>query len=365
MIIQLIFLVAACISLQQTVIANEKLVDQVPVAIACNPGPRYSLLNSIECHPKQNLFCVTCSHNNKVLFYKISASGVPEMVQSLGNPSARLHTPQHAAFSPDGKTLVVANWGNQTLTVYKQNREGDFFTKPVAMVLAPSPLSSHKPHGIALSPCGAFLAVAYGAASYHGKAVALYRLVEEGLDFELVDMLEGPAELPGIPKGITFSPDGSCLLVTFSDANCLVIYTLSEDNTIVRTSRQVIGGKESGISRPEDVKIFANGKYCAVSNSDRNTVTYYSFDPVLNRVTQNMPCEILQNPEANFHFPHGLAFSPDGAFMLVTQFGHVEVTEDGDVIWGPRTNPKTSKFNVYRVLKDGFDPPRLPWTHLF
>ena len=74
-------------------------------------------------------------------------------------------------------------------------------------------------------------------------------------NFELIHMLQGTEELPGIPKGITFSPDGTCLFVTFSDANSLVVYNLSENKKkILQNPRQIIQGKESIISRPEDVK---------------------------------------------------------------------------------------------------------------
>ncbi len=249
-------------------------MNRKPMDMVCNPGPKYSLINSIDYHPNQPLFCVTYTHNNKVILYEIKASGKPEVLQSLDNPLAELSQPQHAVFSPDGEKIVVANWKNQTLTIYQRKKGMKFHEKPVAIIPQPSLLACHKPHGITFSPCGNYLAIAYGAASYHGKAVALFRV--KGVNFELVHMLQC-GELPGIPKGITFSPDGTCLLVTFSDANNVVIFSLSENRqTILLPPRQVLQGKESGISRPEDIKITPNGKYCAVSNSDQNIVTFLS-----------------------------------------------------------------------------------------
>jgi len=337
--------------LQQMICANEVLIDQVPVAMVYNPGPNYSLINSIDHHPTQNLFCVTYTHNNKVILYEINDAGKPEMVQVLSNPLAHLSEPQHAVFSPDGEKIVVANWQNQTVTVYQKSGEGLFRNEPVAVIPPPSSLIYHKPHGVAFSPCGNYLVIAYGAAAYHGKAVALFSVTKGGLDFELIHMLQGPEELPGIPKGITFSPDGTCLLVTFSDANSLVIYNLSENKKkILQTPRQVILGEESRISRPEDVKIFADGNYCAITNSNQNTVTFYPFDKTSNKITQCIPCDILQNPEAHFYFPHGITFSPDGSFMLITEFGLVNTTEEGDIIWDHNTRPEQSKFNVYKLL---------------
>ena len=86
--------------LQQMIRANEALIDQVPVAAVHNPGPNYSLINSIDYHPTQNLFCATYTHNNKVILYEINDAGKPEVVQILSNPLARLSEPQHAVFSP-------------------------------------------------------------------------------------------------------------------------------------------------------------------------------------------------------------------------------------------------------------------------
>jgi DNA-binding beta-propeller fold protein YncE len=340
---------------QPMIYTSEVLSEHAPVAMVYNSGPKYSLINSIEHHPKQNLFCVTYTHNNKVVLYKINDAGQPEVFQSLGNPLAKLSQPQHAVFSPDGEKIVVANWLNQTLTVYQRNRDGYFRKNPAAVIFPPSSLMYHKPHGIAFSPCGNYLAIAYGAgaAPYNRRAIALYSVTDKGLGFELVQLLEGDNDLPGIPKGITFSPDGTCLLVTFSDINTLTIFNLSGNNKgIIISPRQIIQGEDSALSRPEDVKISANGKYCAISNSDRDTVTFYPFDKTINRITQGTPIDILQNPEACFHFPHGITFSPDGLYMLVTQFGQVDTTEEGEIVWDHATRPEESKFNLYQLTRN-------------
>lgn len=334
---------------QQMMNADEILIQHVPVAMVYNPGPKFSLINSIEHHPKENLFCVTYTHNNKIIFYQMNASGKPERVQILGNPEAKLSEPQHAAFSPDGKKIVVANWQNQKLAVYKRKKNGRFREKPVKLIPAPSALKNHKPHGVAFSPCGNYLAIAYGSSSDYDKGLALYA-VKGKFDLELIHLFQDPQQLPGIPKGITFSPDGTSLLVTFSDLDAFFIYNLStEKNAILDSPRQMIQGEETGLSRPEDIKISPNGNYCAVSNSDRDTITFYPYDKTLNRVTQNTPLDILQNPEACLCFPHGITFSPDGLYMLVTEFGRVDVREK-DIVWDQALKPEASKFNLYRLL---------------
>jgi DNA-binding beta-propeller fold protein YncE len=331
--------------------ANEVLINPTPVTIVTNPCPLYSLINSVDFHPKKNLFCVTYTHGNRVVIYKIDAVGKSEMVQSLSNPIANLSEPQHAAFSPDGKKIVVANWTNQTLTIYQCEENGFFCAIPIAIIPSLSQFTHHRPHGITFSPCGKYLAIAYGATSQCGRAVALFRIKEEGTDIELVDALQGVEELPGIPKGITFTPDGNCLLVTFSDTNSLVIFDLArQDQTIIPIPKQVIQGQETKISRPEDVKISPDGNYCAITNSDQHTVTFYPFDKASNRIIQNTPSYVLQNSEARLCFPHGIAFSSDGSFVLITEFGPIHTTEEGGIFWDAAMQPDEAKVKIYKTI---------------
>ena len=323
------------------------LISQSPVATLSNPNPRYSLVNSVDFHPTENLCCVTYTHEQRIVLFAIDGAGQSKVVKILENPCAQLSHPQHAVFSADGNQMIVANWTNQTLTIYQRDNTGSYYSVPAAVIPSPSCLENHKPHGIACSPCGNFLAVAYGAAPRFGRAIALFRLAQDKAGCELVCVSE---ELSGIPKGITFSPDGACLLVTFSDLNCLAIFELAEESAaLLPIPKQVIQGDTTKISRPEDVKISRDGTLCALSNSDQHTVTFYPFDAAVNRITQSTPMCTLQNPEARLSFPHGIAFSPDGAFVLITQFGPVMTTQEGDISWGAAMPASHAKVHLFRI----------------
>ncbi|MBS0648120.1 MAG: YncE family protein [Verrucomicrobia bacterium] len=320
--------------------ASEISLHPIPIGKIINPCSRYSLINSVDFHPQRNLFCITLTHANCVILYQID-KGESHIFQTLSNPASCLSLPQHAAFSPDGTKIVVANWENQTLALYKCEESGLFQEKPAALISSPRCLVHCKPHGIAFSPSGHFLAIAYGAANDHGRAIALFRVRENNL--ELASVIES---IWGIPKGIAFSPDGACLLVSFADTSSLAIFNL-EGPEIFPIPRQILHGSETKISRPEDVKISPDGKYCAVSNSDQDTVTFYPFDPTSNQITQPFPCYVHQNPEAEHSFPHGMAFSPDGFYFLVTEFGPIRATPDGNLFWKKETRPQLAKVNLY------------------
>ncbi|MBS0626823.1 MAG: YncE family protein [Verrucomicrobia bacterium] len=301
---------------------------------------------------KKNIFCITCSNSNKIIIYKIDSLGSLKEIQTLSNPSAQLKTPQHAIFSPDGEKIVVTNWDNEKITIYQRKKKDLYYTRPSAVLSCPSSLSHYKAHAIAISPCGHFLAVAYGASSFQGKAIALFELTEKKIGYHLISALYGPEQLSGIPKGITFSPDGACLLVTFSDENSIAIFDIDQSSQqILETPRQIIQGLETEISRPEDLKITPDQRYVAVTNSDQDTVTFYPFDKTLNQITAKIPSYVLKNPEANLCFPHGIAFSPDGAFMAVSEFGNIQTIEGGDLFWDNTTKPSEAKVHLYKMLK--------------
>jgi 6-phosphogluconolactonase (cycloisomerase 2 family) len=326
--------------------AWEPPINPQPFAVVKNSLPNYTLINSVDFHPTENLFCVTYTQGNCIILYRIDPSGNVELVQTLKNPLALLSEPQHAIFSTDGKKIIAANWTNQTLTVYDSHKNDLFYEVPTVIIPASNPLKQNKPHGIVTSPCGNYLAIAFGASTYYEQAIGIFRITKKGNGYELINKFAAQEGLPGAPKGIVFSPDGNCLLVTFSNLNNFMIYDLDAQKSILPIPRQIIQGPETGISRPEDIKISSDKKFCAVTNSDRHTVTFYSFDKESNRIADNVPYYTL---EAKLCSPHGVAFSPDGAFMVVTEFGQVFTANDGGIGWKTGIAPEEAKFSVYKM----------------
>lgn len=314
-----------------------------PICTVVNPCKNYSLVNSVDFHPKEHLMCVTYTLGDRVVLYKMGKVGDLQIFQTLSNPEGQLSAPQHAVFTPDGETLVVANWLSQAFTMYRREN-GKFNSVPDAVIPTTKELADYRYHGIAFSPCGKFLAVAYGAGSDYDRALAVFHFDSKKLTLKLACAFRGEDEVSGVPKGIAFSPDGNALLVTFSDKNSLEIFSFSKTTgKMAPHPRQVVQGNRTGIFRPEDVKISPDGTLCAISNSEVHTVSFFPFNSRTNTITRQHPLYTL----SDLKFPHGLAFSADQKYFCITQFGPIKTDEKGNIFW-EGLEAREAKVTLYR-----------------
>lgn len=337
--------------IQSDVNADLNQMNGSPIHVLMNTDSDPSLVNSVDFHPKDNLFCVTFTQNNSVVIYRLGKADRVSIFQVLKGDSSQLSEPQYALFSQDGRSLVVVNWYNQTFNVYLADSKGFYQEAPIAIIPFQLPTDNFRPHGMAFSPDGNYLAVAYGAAKQYSRAIAFYQVHDLGtahVSFKLLSLLQGNEIEIGVPKGIAFSPDGSCLLVTFSETNSVIVYTIDFLNEkMTFTPRQILRGSASRLARPEDIKFTTEGNDFAVSNSNKDTITFYSFDKESNHILNYSPSYIIKNPDAQLCFPHGLAFSSDGKYLSVTQFGPVLFDKDSYLSsWG---NERKDSVVIYKL----------------
>lgn len=331
--------------------AGLEQMSSSPCDQVMKPFPMKSLINSADFHPHKNEFCVAFTHANKVAVYMIDEKSQLKLKQVIAYHSSPKNHPQHAIYSKDGNSIVVANWSTQCFYVHTLGQNDLFHETPDTVFPFFPESTNYRPHGITFSQDGEYIVVAFGASSDQPKAIGLYKVHNWGTPsafIELKHLLNSKIISKGIPKGVTFTPDGSCLVVTFADTNSFVIYEIDWVNErIVSSPKQVIQTSASKISRPEDIKISINGDYAAVSNSDQNTITFYPFDQTNNAFNIITPEYTLKNPQAKLSFPHGLAFSPDGKYLVVTQFGPVKFTKSGNLCsWGRTRKDSVTLFKL-------------------
>ncbi len=311
-----------------------------------------TLINSVSFHPKKNLFCVTFTHHHQVGLYQITDENKVKCIQLLQNPNAQMSHPQNAIFSPNGDHLVIVNWSSRNLNIYSADINGLYQTSPNAIIPCHLSKIDYRPHGMCFSPDEKYFSVVYGSFSDAPWTVVLYRVFDLGSNhtrFEPCSSLEKDHGLAGVPKGVTFSPDGTSLIVTFTETNSVGIFSINlENDQINAVPKQELSGASTILCRPEDIAFSPDGSYCAVSNSTQNNVSFYQFDSIENRFITDIPFKILGNDNPNLLFPHGLAFSSDGKFFAVTQFGTIEVDSQGYMkSWGKKL--RSEGVNIFRV----------------
>lgn len=346
----LLFL-ASCTILFNLSYANVVLTPE-PLTWAENPNKSQSFVNSVDFHPAKNLCCVTHTHNHAISLYEIQPDETIRLKQVIKNPKGRLNCPQHAIFSPDGQVLVGVNWIDGTFNLYRLGNLDAYQETPYSKINPPKQLKGFKPHGMAFSPDGNLLGVCYGASTEFPRGIALFeviRLNSSNPQFRLLHLLQTADIYEGVPKGITFSPDGTHLLITLANTDALHVYSLDPlRQTIEMPPTQIISGDETRLSRPEDVKLSADGTAIAVSNSLQDSITLYHFDSETNEILSPKPYQIIENPSASLSVPHGLSFSSDGQYLAVTQFGPVTFKEDGALeTWAQERADRVTFFKIH------------------
>lgn len=330
-----IFLMIFCLISFHEKLLGENLFENKPelLQIIANPNPNPSLVNSVDFHPTMNLFCATFTHNNQIAIYRIDEYNHVSLCQTLSNPQSQLNHPQHAIFSRDGRYLIAANWSAQSFTFY---RNSDNFYDPIPYAnISFAFLKNYRPHGMTISSDDKYLAVAFGASEQYSKAIVLYQL--EGLttgniELDLIDVLQNDFISNGIPKGITFSPDDTHLIVTFSETHSIAIFSIDRETDHINPNMtQLLQAPSMPIIRPEDVKFTTDGRCCAVTNSDADSILILRYDAQENTFLFDHRLDLF---ESTLYFPHGIAFSSNGKYAAISYFGQVQLDNQGVISWG-------------------------------
>jgi hypothetical protein len=117
--------------------------------------------------------------------------------------------------------------------------------------------------------------------------------------------------------------------------------------TISETACQTLQGPLTGINRPEEIRLSHEKDQVIVSNSGSNSIAFYRFDALENRIVQPIPEYVMGRHQSNLEFPHGLAVSPDGCYLVASQFGPLPMTSDEDIVFGRKTPVRQAKLWIF------------------
>ncbi len=196
--------------------------------------------------------------------------------------------PLGAAVSHDQSTVYISNGQDNTVSVIKTATN---------TVVATIPVGEH-PSGLVVSPDGSTLYVS----NAFGGSVSVVNTA--------TNLVTAHDSIGSQPYGIVLTPDGNTLYV----ANVSTLNVSVIDNTTNKTITTLDVGKD-----PTGEAISPDGTKVYVANQGTNTIS------VINTSTNTVIGSIAIGPPYNSQDygdePTGLAFSPDGRRLYVTNFG--------------------------------------------
>jgi len=226
---------------------------------------------------------------------------------------------ENIAVSKDGSLAAVSNNGASSIHLYK-------IVNTEFVHIAEIPKVGWWNHGTRFSRQMDY--IAYTIFGNPGK-IMLFRIMENNDEINITLSQDMDTNLfPLHPKGIDFSLDDRFIVVCHAINNsrapnrlsgALAVYSFDRINgKIDPTPISVIGTSEL-LCVPEDVCFSPDGSSVLVTNHGNDTITIHAFDPITGQLGESGI--LLQNPEAQLSFPHGLNVSPDGKYLAVANYG--------------------------------------------
>ncbi len=242
-----------------------------------------------------------------------------ETIQLIENKDGtKFDWPEHLDVSHDGRFLAVANSRGSSINIYLIDLDTHLITPSPIFSLATEGLI----HTVRFSSDDAYLA--YGSFD-SAQSLCVNKIVHSGEKLTLSPGCKEANHSALKLKGICFSNDNRYLALTYalSLANSqilplqslLVIRTFNASNGTVGEIISSVPGTFS----TEDIILSNNNDAIIMSDQAHDALIIYPFDPETGLIDPN--ATIIENPEAQLSFPHGMALSEDGNYLVVANYG--------------------------------------------
>jgi 6-phosphogluconolactonase (cycloisomerase 2 family) len=237
-------------------------------------------------------------------------------VQHINNrQGARLGYPEQASVSHNGRLLAVANDKNLGVQVYTIDSE--------THLINPTPIFSLPArglvHNVRFTPDDTYIAY---ASFDRNESVCIYKIVP-GAPMRCTYKRANDMNVKA--KGIIFTTNGCYAVLAYSySASSLKPNSL---HSVIKVHRfnASLGVLEGEVSRVEgsfcveDLALLHNDTSIVVTDQGNDMLLVYPFNAHTGQIGQEYT--VLQNPDAHLSFPHGVAISEDGNYMVVTNYG--------------------------------------------
>lgn len=254
-----------------------------------------------------------------VVYYFDEKTKQFSIVQEINNAQgAMLRHPEHLSVHPSGTLLAVCNATNPSVNIYAIDQE--------THVINPVPLCSVSGndliHNTRFTPDGNYMAYASFDAR---KSLCMYKIVRDQNDVRLEQTYQRANDLKLVrAKAIQFTQNNTYAIVAYALPISLTMHSPFK-NILVSYKRNANGSLGRAVSHvhgtfsTEDVVLFDNDHSVVVTDQGNDMLIAYPFDPNTGKFSKNYT--VIENPEAQLSFPHGMSLSPDGNYLVVCNYG--------------------------------------------
>jgi 6-phosphogluconolactonase len=281
---------------------------------------------SVAFSPAGGLLATANYGSDTVSVFKVDEStGALTPVTQTGSNAATGPAPQGIAFSPNGGLLAVSNdVQSGSVSVFKVNGSTGALT-PITQGSPSDAATGRYPGALAFSPDGNLLAATgqQGETNMLGEGgtglVSLFE-VEESTG-ALTPVTQTPASkayTPEYAQSVAFNPNGNLLVVADWLSDLVSVFTVEESTGAVTPVTQSPASNAQTGGYPYDAVFSPLGGLLAVSNQDSGTISLYTVDESTGALTPDP-----QSPASNAitgASPVSLAFSPSGGLIATANF---------------------------------------------
>ncbi len=231
--------------------------------------------------------------------------------------------PEKISFSRDENFAAISNYKNGAINIYSIDLNTHLINPiPVHILM-------HNPgiHGVRFSPKNDYLA--FTVISKSGS-IHVYKLVTHNLnDVSLVECFNMENKhFPLKPKSLSFASDEKMMAIIYcpnigSGLSTIVDIHAFDNNTGEIGSDKIFTYNFLNIAA-EDIIFLKNDSYIALSDQIGHKIVACSFNKENGVLAK--PFVLLQNPEAQISFPHGIGASQDGKYLAVSNYGDDKFT---------------------------------------
>lgn len=230
--------------------------------------------------------------------------------------------PEHLIVSPDGTLLAIANSRSPGVTVYNLDTETHLIIpQPIYTLCTPDCI-----HNVRFTSDGRYLAYAsLSPFAKNNESLRIYKIIRGVSGFNLELVYSGNKGRNWFRlKAINFTQDNQYIVLAYSlsfDAaksrpfeNELVAHKFNSDGTLGEIVSSVKGDSSS-----EDIVFLHDDTEILVSDQSADRLLIYPFDPKTGQIGTSF--QVIQNPEAQLSFPHGMSVSHDEKYLAVANYG--------------------------------------------